>query len=77
MRLLQSRGSLFGVICSDHGTAYGEDGFLGAGGASGGGGSGGFVGFVGHGSLLKKCENDYVVAYLGKLFLLTKKFNTF
>jgi arylsulfatase A-like enzyme len=26
---LRQRGSLFGIICSDHGTAYGEDGYWG------------------------------------------------
>ena len=26
---LRSRGPLFGIICSDHGTAYGEDGYTG------------------------------------------------
>lgn len=27
--VLQSRRSLFGVVCSDHGTAYGEEGYVG------------------------------------------------
>jgi phosphopentomutase len=26
---LQQRGSGFGILCSDHGTAYGEDGYIG------------------------------------------------
>jgi hypothetical protein len=29
LQAFQSRGPLFGIICSDHGTAYGEDGYSG------------------------------------------------
>lgn len=29
IKALRSRGPLFGIICSDHGTAYGEDGYTG------------------------------------------------
>jgi hypothetical protein len=29
IRALSSRGPVFGVVCSDHGTAYGEDGYTG------------------------------------------------